>query len=103
MGWQSVLIVGEEQLDPSQADIIRLRFPACDIWNLPFTAHEYGYLVAHKDLRAGRSKRAIFHNLREEVQENVNLRKHDPGSPPEHRECYLSEMVKLWDEYHKLP
>lgn len=40
-----ILIVGEERQQPTDAEIIRLRFPACDLWNLPFAAHEYGYLV----------------------------------------------------------
>jgi predicted MPP superfamily phosphohydrolase len=42
------LIVSEERQAPVRAEIIRLRFPATDIWNLPFVAHEYGYLVAQR-------------------------------------------------------
>jgi hypothetical protein len=44
--WGSVLIVGEERIGKPEAEIIRLRFGATDLWNLPFTAHEYGYLLA---------------------------------------------------------
>jgi hypothetical protein len=98
MGWESVLIVGDERLGHSEAEIIRLRFPACDIWNLPFTAHEYGYLVAHKD-RAPKS----FKDLRTKVQQSVDPSNHDFGSPPEDRERYLDEVVKLWDAYHAQP
>ena len=47
-GWAGVLIVGEERLGHTVPEIIRLRFPACDVWHLPFTAHEYGYLVAKR-------------------------------------------------------
>jgi hypothetical protein len=42
-----VLIVGEERPDVTGA-VIRLRFPAWDIWNLPLTAHEYGYILSRR-------------------------------------------------------
>ena len=50
--WSSVLIVGEERLFQEIAQttqFIRLRFPEWDIWNLPFTAHEFGVLLASTD------------------------------------------------------
>lgn len=50
--WGSVMIVGEERLfdDVSKiTEIIRLRFPEWDIWNLPFTAQEFGQLIASKE------------------------------------------------------
>lgn len=104
MGWKSVLIVGEEKLDYSNAEIIRLRFPACDIWNLPFTAHEYGYVVAHKDLSLLEgNKREIFHQLREEVRTNMNLSKRLPGNSPQHCECYLDKVKQIWLDYDQLP
>jgi len=47
--WSSVMILGEERLfdDVAQiTQIIRMRFPEWDVWSLPFTAHEFGQLVA---------------------------------------------------------
>lgn len=97
-GWESVLIVGEERLTLSEAEIIRLRFPACDIWDLPFTAHEYGYLVARKATKVPDK----FRDLRDKVRGDVNPEKHQSvGSPPqENRECFLPEVQELWKTYH---
>lgn len=50
VSWSSVMILGEERLFDNVAQItqiIRLRFPEWDIWSLPFTAHEFGQLVAN--------------------------------------------------------
>jgi hypothetical protein len=50
--WSSVLIVGEERLYQEIAQttqFIRLRFPELNIWSLPFTAHEFGMLLASTD------------------------------------------------------
>ncbi len=94
--WESVLIVGEEFFRHSEAEIIRLRFPACDIWNLPFTAHEYGYLVARKNAKVPNR----FRKLRDKVRENVDPSSHPVGSPPEHKDCFLREVVDVWDYYH---
>ncbi len=97
-GWESVLIVGEERLTFSEAEIIRLRFPACDIWNLPFTAHEYGYLVARKDNKVPEK----FRDLRDRVRSDVNPKNHQAvGSPPQdNRQCFLPEVLEIWDHYH---
>ncbi len=49
VSWSSVMILGEERLFDNVAQItqiIRMRFPEWDIWSLPFTAHEFGELVA---------------------------------------------------------
>jgi sugar-specific transcriptional regulator TrmB len=98
--WASVLIVGEEFFKDSEAEIIRLRFPACDIWNLPFTAHEYGYLVARKDL----SERVLerVRKAREKVKESVNPAKHENSTLPEDKGCFLKEVSDLWEKYYKL-
>jgi hypothetical protein len=48
--WASVMIVGEERLFDKVArttQFIRIRFPDWDMWSLPFTAHEFGQLVAN--------------------------------------------------------
>ena len=96
-GWESVLIVGEERLTHSEAEIIRLRFPACDIWNLPFTAHEYGYLVARKDNKVPQK----FRDLRDKVRRDVNPKNHQAmGSPPEDGQCFLPDVLEIWDRYH---
>src|SRR5262245_23934938 len=93
-GWAPVLFVGEERLGHSVAEIIRLRFPACDIWHLPFTAHEYGYLVAQ--LRPPEQ----FRTFRAEVRANVDPRKHKDNSPPGDQSCYIETIRSLWITYY---
>jgi hypothetical protein len=63
-GYPPVMIVGEERLDVSGA-VIRLRFPACDIWSLPLTAHEYGYLWSRT------AELPAFDDFRKELQSGV--------------------------------
>lgn len=46
--WGRLTILGEEHFLDPVADIIRLRFPEWDVWNLPFTAHEFGHVVANE-------------------------------------------------------
>jgi len=47
--WNSLTVPApEEALKQTLARIIRLRFPEWTIWTLPFTAHEYGHVVAHE-------------------------------------------------------
>jgi hypothetical protein len=93
---EEVLIVGEEDWSHSVSEIVRLRFPACEIWHLPFTAQEYFYLAAQKDSRAP----TRFTQLRNSIVENV-----DPSRPDwevTNRECYLPEVRKLWKEYEAI-
>lgn len=95
-GWAPVLIVGEERLGHSVAEIIRLRFPACDIWHLPFTAHEYGYLVAQ--IRPP----DLLGQFRAHVQNNVDPRHHTENLHPPDRSCFLKAIQRLWDNYYDL-
>jgi hypothetical protein len=96
--WRSILIVGEERVGYTEAEIIRLRFPACDLWHLPFTAHEYGWLVAK--LRPPEE----FAKLRDRVGTTVHaqVESADNGSdkeaPPD-AACYLPAVHALWKEY----
>jgi len=96
-GWNSVLIVGEERLAHSEAEIIRLRYPACDIWHLPSTAHEYGYLVARKE-KTGPNE---LWKLSREIKEQVDPRKHK-GKRPAAAACFLPEVRELWERYPDL-
>ena len=100
-GWESVLIVSEERIGYLQAEIIRLRFPACDIWNLPFAAHEYGYVVGE------RRNLNVFSEFRQEVGKQVDPRKHatnpmtqDRQSPPDSL-CFLPEVRSFWERYDR--
>jgi hypothetical protein len=97
MGWQSALIVGEERFSYSKANIIRLRFPACDLWNLPFTAHEYGYIVAYKD----EPDWLDFPKLRKEVWDSFDLANSN-WERPQYQKCYLKDVDQLWNEFSKL-
>jgi hypothetical protein len=107
--WTSVLIVGEERIGYVKAEIIRLRFPACDLWKLPFTAHEYGYLVAENhppeglvrlkervsgwaDPRAERREALARQDLAPYDEEN-------PDNPPD-PQCFL-RLRGLWREYEE--
>ena len=53
VSWRSVMILGEDrEFDEisSTTEIIRLHFPEWDVWNLPFTAYQFGLLIAGKYL-----------------------------------------------------
>jgi hypothetical protein len=91
----SILIVGEERPAPTDADIIRLRFPAVDIWSLPFTAHEYGFLVAHKD------PPPVFREMSRTVSLMVDPTQHRDGVPPPEAACYLPEVQQFWDRFYE--
>lgn len=118
--WSSVLIVGEERVAYPEAEIIRLRFPACDIWNLPFTAAEYGYLLARNDeLPEGRLEgqaETFFDSyyrqdvellsvphLRHMLRAEVDPRGHDEQGAQRPPLSFLPEIVAekdgLWDRY----
>lgn len=54
--WQSLTIPSlQESLTRTLARIIRLSFPEWTIWMLPFTAHEYGYVVIEDSLAQERN------------------------------------------------
>ncbi|HVN54168.1 MAG TPA: hypothetical protein VMT46_07540 [Anaerolineaceae bacterium] len=93
--WSSVLIVGEERFGRVEADIIRLRFPACDLWNLPFSAHEYGYLIAYRQPPDG------FKTICNRVE---TLFKPDQFNKVFTDEtCLLPELFDHWKRYSGLP
>jgi hypothetical protein len=94
--WGQVLIVGEERLGDDrlgylESEIIRLRFPACDLWNLPFTAHEYGFLVAN--FWPPKS----FTDLKDRVTKLVDPDQHPGGEAPDESECFLPEVRRFWE------
>jgi len=94
----SLLIVGEERQVPIGTGIVRLRFPACDVWNLPFTAHEYGYLVARSD-----DASPAFKQFRQQVEHYVDPRLHEAGDaeyPGDHP--YRVDVKEFWRSV-KLP
>jgi|GEM_PF-2279023 len=118
--WSSVLIVGEERVAYPEAEIIRLRFPACDIWNLPFTAAEYGYLLArNKELPEGQYEDNVesffdsyyqqevellpVQHLRQMLRAEVDPRGHDEDGAQRPPLSFLPEIVAertgLWDRY----
>jgi hypothetical protein len=46
ISWDRFTILAEGELFGELADVIRLRFPALDVWELPVAAHELGHLAA---------------------------------------------------------
>ncbi|HSN76139.1 MAG TPA: hypothetical protein VL334_13775 [Anaerolineae bacterium] len=90
---RSLLIVAEERYEPSNARILRLRFPACDIWHLPFTAYEHGYLFA-RDVKIDEVER-----LRNEVRTRVDPTLHRWGQLPEDQSCFLPEVREFWTDF----
>jgi len=93
-GWAPILIVGEERLGNSVAGIIRLRFPACDLGHLAFTADEYGYLVAQI------TAPAWFEDLKADVRRSTDPKNHPGGVPPPDRACFSEPVQTLWAEYY---
>lgn len=96
-GWESVLIVGEEDWSYSKSEIIRLRFPACDVWHLPFTVHEYFYLRAQSDMKApDMFKRELI-----EMAKGIDPLQ-EKWIKPANEECYLAEIRQLWNDYETI-
>ncbi len=95
-----VLIVGEERPDVSGA-VIRLRFPAWDVWNLPLTAHEYGYLLAIRTVQ-GTERLGKFYEFCQTIRRKV-----DPSANPvdpknnirDNEACFLRSVQQFWHEY----
>ena len=93
--WTQVLIVGEENPLHSEAEIIRLRFPACDIWNTTLIAFEYGFLLSHKEVNS---------QFRKTIDAATDLV--DPQNHPHHERLeteygFLPAVKKLWDDYYE--
>lgn len=92
-----VLIVGEERPEVSGA-VIRLRFPAWDIWNLPLTAHEYGYILSRRTKEVDRLN--DFDGFCKEVRRQVNPSLHDLATRPPNADCFLPEVRQFWNDYY---
>jgi hypothetical protein len=92
----SLLIVAEERYEPSNTRILRLRFPACDIWHLPFTAYEHGYLFARDVVSIVEVVR-----LRDDVRQSVDpeSQSHKWGQVPKDQSCLLPEVRQFWNDY----
>src|SRR5262249_51406054 len=43
LGWDRLTVLADAEFYRDMADIIRLRFPGMNIWNLPVVAHEFGH------------------------------------------------------------
>lgn len=93
-----VLIVGEERLDVGDGDaVIRLRFPAWDIWNLPLTAREYGYLLSRK---AGNGPR--LSELSKFCDEVIKQIDPSTSSPRPGQSCFIPEVDEFLSTYEGL-
>lgn len=94
---ESILIVGEEDWNYGGSEIIRLRFPACDIWYLPLTVHEYFYLQAQSKKRSHDLLKFELGNLDKEI----NPFQKD-WKKPANEACYLPEIRQLWKDYETI-
>lgn len=94
-GWAPILIVGEERLGNRVASIIRLRFPACDLGHLAFTADEYGYLVAQL------AAPSWIEDLKSDVRRSTDPKNHLQGCPPADHSCFSLPVQRLWAEYRE--
>lgn len=50
VGWRRFTVLGSDYLT-ERTGVVRVRFPAASIWDLPFLAHEFGHVIEH-DIRA---------------------------------------------------
>jgi hypothetical protein len=46
--WERFTILSEVEFYADLADIIRIRFPCLNVWNLPIAVHEFGHFVGRK-------------------------------------------------------
>jgi hypothetical protein len=90
------LIVGEERQAPVGANIIRLRYPGCELWNLPFTAHEFGYLIGQGQAPPP------FDEMKRRVRQHVDPREHPDGGRPDDARCYLPAVQDLWNRHYEV-
>jgi hypothetical protein len=89
-----LLIVAEERYEASDASILRLRFPAFDIWHLPFVAYEFGYHFARK------ANEVALRRLRDDINDRVDPMKYYVNfDDPEDAKCYLSEVQIHWRDF----
>lgn len=61
--WQRMCIPAESDFFGDEAQIIRLRFPEIDIWNLPVAVHEFGHFVGPEicvTITEQRRRRQVF-------------------------------------------
>ncbi len=97
-GDNPVLIVGEERFESSGA-VIRLRFPAWDIWNLALAAHEYGYLFS----RGTGELLLKFREFCKEIRDQVDPSKHESPDKPPKAGNFIPEVRQLWNTYYGIP
>jgi len=46
VGWRRFTVLGSDYLT-ERTGVVRVRFPAASIWDLPFLAHEFGHVIEH--------------------------------------------------------
>jgi len=46
VGWNARVVLGKDPFFSAAADIVQLRFPDWEIWNVPLMAHEFGHVTA---------------------------------------------------------
>jgi hypothetical protein len=47
VGWRRFTVPGSDYLT-ERTGVVRVRFPAASIWDLPFLAHEFGHVIEHE-------------------------------------------------------
>jgi hypothetical protein len=92
-----VLIVGEERPDVTGA-VIRLRFPAWDIWNLPLIAHDYGYILARRRDRIPKLK--PFQIFASEIRDRIDPRKYESLGAIEGPGYFSADVSHFWKRYY---
>jgi hypothetical protein len=92
-----VLIVGEERPEVTGA-VIRLRFPAWDIWNLPLIAHDYGYILARRRDRI--PKLEPFRQFAGEIRTRIDPRKYESLAAIEGPGYFSADVSHFWKKYY---
>lgn len=68
--WNSFTLPADGESFESLAEIIRVRFPAADIWDLPITAHEFGHYAA-RTLKAKPEQTTEFPDFQSYLQQKT--------------------------------
>jgi hypothetical protein len=83
--WPHVATLAEAEFFATASQVIRIRFPACTVWDVPVAAHEFGHFVGPR-LRSFNGELTPYQSFRM-VKDIVQ---------PEHLEEYFADTIAVF-------